>query len=92
MECIQKVLNSPTRLSRQAASELVDLLQPQPPHVRDKVISEAPEHASSLLQQQLYDDQLESWVGRLQKTARREVSNFTERLERGGDPRRFHTH
>jgi len=92
VECIQKVLNSPTRLSRQAASELVDLLQPQPPHVRDKVISEAPEHASSLLQQQLYDDQLESRVGRLQKTARREVSNFTERLERGGDPRRFHTH
>jgi hypothetical protein len=52
-EAAQNTLASPELLSGPVMDELFDVLAPQPPHIRDQIISEAPAHVAEELQTRL---------------------------------------
>ncbi|KAK3357758.1 hypothetical protein B0T25DRAFT_169144 [Lasiosphaeria hispida] len=92
-ECIKKVLESPTHLTRRSIVEINNLLGGEPPHVQDRVLAAAPEYYAGdvLSPREVYHDHLEERVGRLPKRQRREVSGYTEKRETLWDPRRHHS-
>ncbi|KAK0710863.1 hypothetical protein B0H67DRAFT_583573 [Lasiosphaeris hirsuta] len=92
-ECIKKVLQSPTYLTRRSTIEINNLLGNEPPHVQDRVLAAAPEYyvGDVLSPTEIYHDRLEERIGRLPKRQRRDVSAYTEKREELVDPRKHHS-